>query len=340
MFDFIINMLVIFSALWFLTPLRKWVINVLTKFLWLVRNIRLPTMKNPFNSNQFSGFEPLLTIKTAHTNVLGATGDGKSVYARAVMAFRASIDNQSQVLVIDPHFKFGSWPVELSVYGKGRNYDEIKLVLKALLIELSNRYERYATEDIEFPELTIFVDEVPAIATHCKQEWTEFVSQISAEGRKVNMRLITMSQSNLVELFGVKGRSDVLKNFTEVALGQFARVAAKKANLQLSVRYPVIVEVEGETKVFNAYGLHTIKLPELNNFVLPNISQQSQVCETTNEFDVKTVVTALYLLRKDPKLSARQLAIALRWGNGTGRNNQKAQRLIGEITRTINELKK
>lgn len=298
-------------------------------------------MKNPLNNSQFSGFEQLLTIKTAHTNVLGATGDGKSVYARAVMAFRASIDNQSQVLVIDPHFKYGSWPSELSVYGKGRNYDEIKLVLKALLIELSNRYERYATEDIEFPELTIFVDEVPAIATHCKQEWTEFVSQISAEGRKVNMRLITMSQSNLVELFGVKGRSDVLKNFTEVALGSFARVTAKKNGTQLTSRYPVIMEIEGETKVFNAYGLHTIKLPELNNFVLPTTSpQQSQVCETTNEFDVKTIVTALYLLRKEPKISARQLAIALGWGNGTGRNNQKAQRLIGEITRTINELKK
>lgn len=327
--DLFISILIVLIALWYTTPLRYRCILVVTNLMYKIKGQKM-------QSQGGKGFEELLDVKTAHTNIVGATGDGKTVLARAIMAYRAKQDNVV-FCIVDPHAAYGVWG-DMQVHGKGRNYAQIEDVLNQVLSEMNRRYFVYANEpDVQFSELNVFVDEVPAIATHCKKVWTEFVSQISSEGRKVNIRLTTMAQSNLVELFGIKGRSDLLRNFTEYSLGEYVPKALRGSNIKVPSKweYPIVVTKNGVSKLYNGYGLHTLAMPELKAW------QSEAQCGTAppvitekhskNEFDVRTVVYGLYLLSKNPNITARAMAKAQGWGNGAGTHNQKAQRLIAAL---------
>jgi len=95
--------------------------------------------------------------------------------------------------------------------------------MTAVLAEMTARYKQLAENaDYQPRALTIFVDEWPAIQTACKKTATQFITELSQEGRKAGMRLVMLTQSDLVASLGIEGKGDVRENFLFLLLGQKA----------------------------------------------------------------------------------------------------------------------
>jgi len=154
-----------------------------------------------------------------HVLIVGATGTGKSTAACSLLAQRAQAGED--ILILDPHAGPNDWHGTKAV-GFGRDYEAIQTMMDHLLIEMTRRYEeRSVNKDYTPQKLTIFVDEWPAIQSHCADA-AAFMCEVAQEGRKVGMRLIILTQSDRVESLGLSGKGDVRENFTFVLLGEKA----------------------------------------------------------------------------------------------------------------------
>lgn len=161
-----------------------------------------------------------------HLMIVGPTNAGKSTAALAVLygRYRAG----EKIIILDPHADPESWS-GLAVVGAGRDYSAIDEAMLSILDEMSDRYQRKANRDTNYPAITIFVDEWPSIQLHCKKSAARFMPEMAQEARKVNMRLVILSQSDQVESLGIQGRGDVRENFTMLLLGTKAITAVKDA---------------------------------------------------------------------------------------------------------------
>ncbi|MDM8519113.1 ATP-binding protein, partial [Anaerolineales bacterium HSG6] len=123
-------------------------------------------------------------INALHLIVVGESGSGKSTLVGAVAHHRKL---SGQVRIVDPHGRPNDW-LGLNIVGSGRDYTSIDQYFGQVLVEMSRRYVLYDQGQNQFDDLTIIVDEVTSIAKKCDR-WAEFFSDVSCEGRKVNIRL-------------------------------------------------------------------------------------------------------------------------------------------------------
>jgi hypothetical protein len=201
---------------------------------------------------------PLLSETAIHIMLVGETGSRKSLLGQLLAVVRAWT---GQVIIFDPHAiqpdaeggRSGDWGMQ--VIGAGRAYSEINAHMAEIVKELSRRYKQRKDGVEAFENLTIFIDEWPSIKANCIQA-PDFMKILAREGRKVNMRLVILSQSALVETLGLRGEGDTRDNFTILHLGKFAKKLLK-TNWAESER-PYVLDWAGEF-----YTLTGRKLPEI-----------------------------------------------------------------------------
>src|SRR5574341_665610 len=145
---------------------------------------------------------PLLD-KAERVLIKGASDAGKTELLRHI------VQRSSGVLVIDPHFAPGIWPIaDNRVVGKARNYQEIDAFLHKLLAELNGRYQRRAAGETNFQQVTVIVDEFQSVREECKDAG-KILSTLIRESRKVGFRLFIGSHSELVKPLGLEGQGDI-----------------------------------------------------------------------------------------------------------------------------------
>jgi hypothetical protein len=254
------------------------------------QTVVLPPTPRPAPSLQPAPPQPVLLsfdktwyilMKAVHVLIVGETNAGKSTAANALLAGRAETD---MICVIDPHAEPGDW-AGVPAIGAGRNYAEIDQALTTLLAQMADRYTRRAQGDKAYPALTIFVDELPAIMQHCKSA-RQFFGELVREARKVNMRLVALTQSTRVKTLGIEGEADVLENLTWLLLGEKAlSVCADAAYLD----WPAAIEKGG--KIRAAYttafaGLALARIHPESIWKLSTISEPVTAEDVPTTFDL------------------------------------------------------
>jgi len=208
-------------------------------------------------------------LEVPHTMIAGSTGTGKTTLARIAVAERLRAGYAG--IVVDPKGKewFG-----LPVVGGGRKFPEILGTLDDVRAEMGRRFEAYGNGERSFSPLVIVVDEVPDIMDACLDDrrrlvdgrWSRFVRQLGSLAREVQISVILLTQSPLVEDIGMN--SAMRKNFSRIALGDEApilireeRDPKRRAELQNLLRgqgYPAAMYRRGEVHL-----LDTVNVPSL-----------------------------------------------------------------------------
>ncbi len=172
----------------------------------------------------------LRSMSFHHLMILGPTGFGKSTLTGYLL------DNlQGSTVVVDPHSTPNTWG-NLPVVGMGRNYEEIEEFLGVLMREMDSRYERRMKGDSSYPIINIVVDEFPSVAKSIdSKKFKETVQALLCEARKVNMKLILLSQGKSVKTIGLEGQSELLENLTIIRGGSFAMAHAKSLTDELLI---------------------------------------------------------------------------------------------------------
>jgi energy-coupling factor transporter ATP-binding protein EcfA2 len=152
--------------------------------------------------------------------VLGPKGSGKTTLSLALL---------NAVIAAGHH--------GVPTYGAGLNYAEIDRTLKALFDEMRLRYQR-GQEGRREP-MYVFIDEVPSIRDECPS-WGRVFAKLLREARKVNIHLVVLSQSFLVEDLGING--DTRANLTVVALGKAVTRYLSKAQHLNDREKPAFIE--------------------------------------------------------------------------------------------------
>lgn len=165
--------------------------------------------------------------KQPHVILAGATGKGKTVTAKPIIAPR--IDAGEQLLIIDPHAD--SW-FGLDVIGGGENWAEIKNALEQISVEYQSRqqarevYRRSHGQSMPvqlFKRLTVVMDEGFLCSLHTNtaprgqiSTWEKFIEVLGSGARKINISVVMLSQTANVEDLGVSG--PLRENFTRIAV--------------------------------------------------------------------------------------------------------------------------
>lgn len=214
------------------------------------------------------GWLPWL-LDVPHTMIAGSSGTGKTTLARVALAERLRAGYSG--LVVDPKGKewFG-----LPVVGGGRKFGEILDALASVHAEMGRRFEAYGAGERSFTPMVIVVDEVPDIMDACLDDrrrlvdgrWSRFVRQLGSLAREVQISVILLTQSPLVEDIGMN--SAMRKNFSRIALGDEAPILireerdpkrrAELQNLLRGQRYPAAMYRRGEVHL-----LDTANVPSL-----------------------------------------------------------------------------
>jgi hypothetical protein len=198
--------------------------------------------------------EPLLTVveeqqKYPHLLLINKTGGGKSVLAQWIGARM-----KGRVFAVAPHYdrtKSSEWSTCNAVFGAGRNagtpddetldYNKliagdyssptIASILKTLLFEMDKRYRSPLAFE-NHPLDTWIVDEAPVIAASLEKSFADLLAPVLMEARKVNIRLVLLTQTDRVASLGFKGKGQLRDQFTYVYLKDAA--TSTKALRELS----------------------------------------------------------------------------------------------------------
>lgn len=189
-------------------------------------------------------------VNALHLILIGESGAGKSTMARAIVGESQKLGD---VAIVDPHGRSSDW-FGLKVIGAGRNYGEIDQFFKGTLANMSNRYKDYEKGCNTFTRLTIVIDETTSIAKKC-EIWEQFFSDVSCEGRKVEIRLIVLIHGKGVRTLSLEGQGDLRHNLQFIYLGKHA---VKQVPSCASMERPAVMELDGVNKVID-----TLELPQL-----------------------------------------------------------------------------
>jgi len=233
---------------------------------------------------------------TPHLMIAGRTAAGKTTLATAILASRTS----EHLCVIDPHDTPGKWFGGTAI-GGGREYDAIFAALAGLLSEMDTRYDRFNRGETHFDRLTTLIDEVPAIVLYDEKAWTRFASQLGSEARKVNMSMVLLTQSHLVQ--NIKINSVMRENFTRIALGDQASALlseetdrSRKQALQELLKgqaYPAAMEYRGEIHLLDTASVPSLArnagparlwVPPMN---CPKVTQESATIKLLTELKAR-----------------------------------------------------
>ncbi len=195
-----------------------------------------------------------------HLMFAAESGGGKSVLASVVVNGRVQRRGDA-VAILDPHYS----PMVEADEGRlvpkwggikpvATNHQEIRRALIDIRAEYDDRMEQLREGLVvegRFPPLTIVIDEVPEVVAELKKldgrgqdTWADTAQVLGSGARKVNIAVILLTQSPLVEDIGLN--SAMRKNFYRVAL-KHAEVAflLKDENNQ-ERRKAVLAAVEGQ----------------------------------------------------------------------------------------------
>lgn len=187
----------------------------------------------------------LVLDESIHLLLVGETNSGKTVAAKAILSYRKN----ELIYVLDPHATPTNWN-GIRAIGLGRNYNEISQVMESLLTVLERRYKLLATgKQTVFQPITIVCDEMPSIAHNCGKTSQLFFGTLAREARKVNMRLIILTQSTRVRTIGIEREGDILENLTWIYLGNKARKYIP-SNVP-EIDYPLAIQSEGTIEIFS-----------------------------------------------------------------------------------------
>jgi hypothetical protein len=148
----------------------------------------------------------------------------------------------------------------------------IESMLQVLLADFENRLERNATlteaeAQKAFPHVWIVVNELSFVRDNCPT-WQLLIRRLSSMARALNMHLIIINQSATAEEIGLKGRADLLKNFSRLQLSK-AVWRGKPATLNLDGEAMVI-----EWKPVTVLSQKTPVLPPSAGYVAPDLGRQ------------------------------------------------------------------
>lgn len=133
-----------------------------------------------------------------HFSLIGSTNSGKTTLANHIIEYI----NADKSYAIDPHAKFNVWSSQCQIV---QSYDDIEYTLQQAFVEMTSRYDN-GPDDYE--TILLAIDEWPAIIAE-RSNCENYISRISREGRKVDIRLLLLSQSDQI---GEIGLSMALRN--------------------------------------------------------------------------------------------------------------------------------
>lgn len=158
---------------------------------------------------------PLPMLFGRHVMIVGPTGGGKTYTARYLLQARRS------AYILDPHNKPGIWPDGYKIVGGGRRFDEIAQVIRETTTLMTERYKLRAAGTEYFEPVHLVTDEIPAIVRDRPESATDLML-LAREGRKVEIYLILITQSNTVKSLGIEGEGDTRENFATVKVAPLA----------------------------------------------------------------------------------------------------------------------
>lgn len=225
-----------------------------------------------------------------HVILAGATGKGKTVTAKPIIAAR--ITNGEQFMIIDPHADhwFG-----LEVIGGGENWIEIREAIEQITMEYQSRqmaretYRRLNGKSMPvalFPRLNVLMDEGYLISIHTNTAkrgetsvWEKFSEIFSSGARKINISLILLTQTANCEDLGISG--PLRENFTRIAVDNRAiklmikndeSDASRRQQLYdalIGMAYPAVTVVDTSVVLLDRTGLDQVPDPHVtavNNY--------------------------------------------------------------------------
>ena len=140
-----------------------------------------------------------------HFSLIGPTDSGKTTLANHIIDHIKA----SKTYVLDPHAKFNVWSHNCLIR---QSYDDIQFTLEQAFVEMSSRYDKGPGN---YESILLAIDEWPAIIAE-RPDCENYISRISREGRKVDVRLLLLSQSDQI---GEIGLSVALRNnFVKIEL--------------------------------------------------------------------------------------------------------------------------
>lgn len=140
-----------------------------------------------------------------HFSLIGPTNAGKTTLANHIIDYLKC----DKTYACDPHAKFNNWSNQCQII---QSYDDIQYTLEQVFIEMSSRYDKGPGN---YSSILIAIDEWPAIIAE-RSDCENYISRISREGRKVDVRLLLLSQSDQI---GEIGLSVALRNnFVKIEL--------------------------------------------------------------------------------------------------------------------------
>jgi len=179
----------------------------------------MPVQPAPYSVREFvhayQRFEKLPALPGLHIVIFGPTGSGKSSIIKALLRH-----HQEAVLLIgDPHYVPGNWPARAYVVGKGRNFGEIAVAIRALVIEMNRRYRAAAEGRLNLATIQpiyFVADELSALAENEPDAIAGLVT-LAQEGRKAKVFVIMTPHGQQVKTMGLEGRGDARENFAFIA---------------------------------------------------------------------------------------------------------------------------
>lgn len=142
--------------------------------------------------------------ESIHFAIVGPTNAGKTTLASHL------IDNIGGVVfILDPHAQFNEWSPNGTIL---QQFEDIESTTEKVYKEMRHRYTSGITNS---QPILLVIDEWKTVFRNCPGI-AEHLEALSDEGRKVGIRIIFLSQSDLIQDIGFN--SAVLANFTRIIL--------------------------------------------------------------------------------------------------------------------------
>ncbi len=217
---------------------------------------------NPDNLINLDDLASMLQKK--HGRIIGGTGTGKSVLAKALVKLFTA-----EVKIYDVEATKLDWQ-GFDVVGRGENYNAIAKAMTADLKLFADRIQEATSDDNDYG-WSIFkgktniriVEEYPdckdEVNSVCKaitekgdydglaDEWCQ---RIARRGRKPEIMQILLSQYDSVGAWGFEGKGSLVNCFHAIRLGQFAIDRAKKIGDKQLVKW-LETDIESRCMVDN-----------------------------------------------------------------------------------------